>query len=186
MKHVKLLLLFVLFSAATTVYGQAFKKGTNVIALGIGLGSSLSYSYGSISPAFSAQYEKGLWEVGPGVISLGGYLGFISQKNTGSYYRQKWSYTIIGVRSAYHYTGFTEGKLANLDVYAGVMASYHITSYKIDYYGTGGQGFSGDYPSALDANVYVGGRYYFTKNIAGFAEAGYGISYLTIGLAFKF
>lgn len=185
MKQVKLLLLLVLFSAATTVYGQAFKKGTNVIALGIGLGSSLGYSYGSISPAFSAQYEKGLWEVGPGVISLGGYVGFISQKYTAANYKQKWNYTIIGVRSAYHYTGFTSGKLANLDLYAGVMASYHITSYSYNYYGTGSRA-SESYPSALDANIYVGGRYYFTNNIAAFAEAGYGISYLTLGLAFKF
>jgi hypothetical protein len=34
-------------------------------------------------------------------------------------------------------------------------------------------------------NVFVGGRYYFTDNIGAFAELGYGISILNLGLCVK-
>jgi hypothetical protein len=31
----------------------------------------------------------------------------------------------------------------------------------------------------------VGARYYFTESIAAFAQVGYGIAYLTLGVSFK-
>lgn len=171
--------------------GQAFQKGTNVVAVGIGLGSSiLNYSGSSASPAISISYENGAFEAGDnGVISLGGYLGTKSYKYSygeGSYsYKEKWSYTIVGVRGAYHYTGLSNEKI---DVYGGVMLSYNILKYKYtdnegnsDSYSNGGS-----YGSAAGFTAFLGGRYYFTDNIAAMAELGYGVSYLTLGLAFKF
>ena len=34
--------------------------------------------------------------------------------------------------------------------------------------------------------AFVGARYFFAKNLGGFAELGYGVSYLNLGLAYKF
>jgi hypothetical protein len=188
MRRSVVLLLF-LIAPASIISAQPFKKGTNVVSAGVGLGSSFgSFSYGSQTPAISLQYEKGLWEVGSvGVISLGGYVGIKSFKYSGGNsaynYTEKWSYKIIGVRSAFHYNGF---KVEKLDAYAGAMLSYNILNFS--YKDNGGSSTyrdNGNYGSAAGLTFYAGGRYFFSKNLAGFAEVGYGVSYLTLGLALK-
>lgn len=181
----RLVILLIALTGYSVSNAQQFVKGTNMLSPGIGLGSSLGgFSYGSQTPALSIQYERGIWEIGgPGVISLGGYVGRKSYKYSGSGYTQKWGYTIIGVRSAYHYNGINSDKF---DVYGGVMLSYNILNYKYkDNNGTN-IGGSGNYGSAAGFTLYVGGRYFFASNVAAFAELGYGVSYLTLGLAFKF
>jgi hypothetical protein len=125
---------------------------------------------------------------GPGVISLGGYAGIKSYKYSGSsgayHFDEKWNYTVIGVRSAYHYNALNNEKF---DVYGGLMLSYNILSYKYsDNSGTSTFKGSGSYGSNLGLSAFVGGRYLFTDNIGAFAELGYGVSYLTLGVAFKF
>lgn len=181
----KLIFLLVALAATATLHAQQFVQGTNVISAGVGIGSSLgSFTYGSQTPALSLQYERGVWEVGgPGIISLGGYVGRKSYKDAGSGYTQKWGYTIIGIRSAYHYNGINSDKF---DVYGGAMLSFNILNYSYkDNDGNSTSG-TGNYGSAAGFTFYVGGRYFFTPNIAAFAELGYGVSYLTLGLAFKF
>src|SRR5688572_12463518 len=114
---------------------QAFENGTNIVGLGLGLGSSLgTFSGASQTPAISAHFEHGHWSVGgPGVISLGAYLGFKGYSFDGRHplythtYSEKLNYTVIGVRSAYHYNGINN---KNFDVYGGAMLSYNIASYK--------------------------------------------------------
>lgn len=181
----KLIFVVVALAASTTLYAQQFQKGTNILGAGIGLGSSLgSFTYGSQSPAISLQYERGIWDIGgPGVISLGGYAGTKSFKYSGEGFTEKWGYTIIGIRSAYHYNGIKSDKF---DVYGGVMLSYDILNYS--YKDDNGNSINGrgNYGSAAGFTLYVGGRYFFTPNIAAFAELGYGVSYLTLGVAFKF
>ncbi len=169
---------------------QQFLKGSNVASVGIGLGSSiLSYSGASQSPAIDLQYERGVWDMGgPGVISLGGYLGIKTYKYSGKYsdfsYDEKWNYTVIGVRSAYHYNGL---KAEKIDVYGGIMLSYNILNYSYTNSTSAGNfGNSGSYGSTAGFSIYLGGRYFFTNNLAVFAELGYGVAYLSIGAAFKF
>lgn len=172
-----LLLLTLAFFSTSFLAAQEFNKGTNVINAGIGFGGYYNlYRAPSASPSFSASYERGIWEVGgPGVVSLGGYLGFKTYKYDND---DRWNYTIIGVRGAYHYNGL---EVDNLDVYGGVMASYNILSYDDNTYG----GF-GDYGSRPSGTVFVGGRWYFTENFGVFAEVGYGVAYLTTGASFRF
>lgn len=165
-----------------TAFGQGnFEVGSNVIGVGIGFGSTYGggYTYGSQSPAINLQFEHGLWSVGgPGVISLGGYFGYKNYSYGYSVYSSKWNYTVIGVRSAYHYNGIPSSQF---DVYGGLMLGLRIFSYDND------EPFYPD-PSASDIvpTVFVGGRYYFTDNFAGFGEIGSGIGILSIGIAFKF
>jgi len=181
-------LLFTLFTM-NHLHAQSFTKGTAVASVGIGFGSSiLSYGGASQTPAISLQYEQGVWPAGSqGVISLGGYAGYKSYKysgKSGSYvWDQKWDYTVIGVRSAYHYQGIGNDKV---DVFGGVMLSYNLLHYKYsDNAGNNGL-FSGkSYGSGVGLTAYIGGRYYFSSNIAAMAELGYGVSYLTIGASLK-
>ena len=181
-----LLINSIFFSIPDHANAQEFKVGDNVLSLGLGLGSSLGgYSYSSQTPAISIQFEHGQWDVGgPGTISLGGYLGFKSFKYAyPTFYSQKWSYTVIGIRSAYHYNGLN---IQHLDVYGGVMLSYNVLSYTYESNNSFYDNRGGNYPSALGFSIYIGGKYYFSSNVAGFLELGYGISYATIGGSYKF
>jgi hypothetical protein len=173
-------------------YAQHFENGDNILSPGIGFGSALGgrygYSYSSQTPGISLQYEHGNWDVGgPGVISLGAYLGFKSYSYEEAYpyfsYSYKWNYTIIGIRSAYH---FNMINAKDLDVYGGLMLSYSILSFKYsssdptyDYL------YRKSYGSTFDFSLYIGGRYYFTDNVAAFLELGYGISNVTLGASFR-
>lgn len=181
----KILILLTALTASSAGYAQQFVKGTNVISAGVGLGSSLgSFHYGSQTPALSLQYERGVWEIGgPGIVSLGGYAGRKSYKYSGSGYSQDWGYTIIGIRSAYHYNGI---QADHFDLYGGVMLSYNMLDYSYKDNNGNNIGAAGNYGSAAGFTLYLGGRYFFTPAIAAFAELGYGVSYLTLGLAFKF
>jgi hypothetical protein len=105
----KTILLFLL-PLAMSAKSQTYKQGDNVVSEGIGLGSSIANYGGSTqSPGISAQFEHGFWEAGPGVISLGAYVGYKSYKYSGEDggygFNEKWNYTIIGARGAYHFTG---------------------------------------------------------------------------------
>ncbi len=173
---------------ATKSSAQKFEVGNDVIGLGIGLGSTYGYTTSSSSPALSAQYEHGIWNIaGPGVISLGGFLGYKSYSYDGiapGYtFSQKWSYTIIGLRSAYHYNGFQGSKF---DPYGGLMLSYDIVSasytssdHTYDYL------YRGAYGSTFRITLFLGGRYYFSENWAAFGELGFGNAILSLGLAYK-
>src|SRR6185369_6496127 len=125
----------ILTGITSKTFGQEFKNGDNVLSLGLGIGSSLgSAGFTSQSPGISLQYEHGQWDAGgPGTISIGGFLGFKSYRYEARYYpyyySQKYNYTIIGIRSAYH---FNMINVDHLDVYAGLMLSYNILSYTYD------------------------------------------------------
>src|SRR4051812_48627846 len=100
----KKIFFILLISIAASVHPQttsaqgAFQYGDNILAAGIGFGNSYAYNYGSQTPALSIQYEHGQWAVdGPGVISLGGYLGYKSfSYDYYSYYSESASFFIIG------------------------------------------------------------------------------------------
>lgn len=172
-KRIFHLVLLVLVS--TTISAQEFVKGTNVINAGIGLGGTFgSYATTSQSLGFSASFERGIWEIpGPGVISLGGFLGYKSYEYDFFGGSDRWTYTIVGVRGAYHFNGLNVEKL---DVYGGVMLSYNILSFS---------GTSNDFGSRPSATGFVGGRWFFSDSFAAFAEAGYGVAYLTLGVSFR-
>ncbi len=172
------------------VNGQSFDKGTNVLTGGVGLGGRFgSYSFSKQSPALSLAYERGVWnDVGPGVIGLGAYFGFKSFTHTGNdvygSYKQKWNYSIMGLRGAYHYD-FTEKKV--LDTYAGLFLGIYSVNYRADYPIAYPAYLVPRYSGSRFASaLYIGSRYYITENAGVFAELGYGISYLTIGGQIKF
>ncbi len=194
MKNISIVILILLSSF--TNYSQEFKKGTQVLSAGIGFGSNWGLGNGGTqTPALSVSYEQGIWDIdGPGVISLGGYIGHKSfHRNYDSPYywsKQRLSYTMIGARSAYH---FNMVEVDNLDLYAGAMLSFNIARYKFE------DGFkdpnntiapfgfdrNGSYGSRVGLSFYGGARYFFNSQFAAFGEIGYGVSYLTLGIAYR-
>jgi len=186
-----LLLAGIIFLNADRSSAETFREGSNVISGGLGFGSALagSLSYGSQSPGLALSFEHGMWEVGgPGAISLGGYLGYKSYKYSVSgvsggviyNYTQKWSYTIIGLRSAYHYNGFTDEKF---DPYGGLMLSYDIFGHSISGDNSGVVNIKGN--SEVFLSAFFGARYYFADNLAVYGEIGYGVAFFTVGLSYN-
>lgn len=166
---------------AVAAQAQQFQKGTTAANAGIGLGTALG-GLGKARPAISLSVDHGMWEVGgPGVISLGGYIGNTGYKYTDLGYTAKWNYTIVGVRGAYHYNGFTH--IPELDIYGGVMLGYNIAKYSSD---SGDDSLGSSYGSGIGLSGFVGGRWFFTEQLGVYAELGYGVSVLNVGVTYKF
>ena len=77
MKIIKIYLAVLVLLPFTMNAQPVYQLGSNVVGFGLGVGGNfgLSSSYQS-APAINFQYEHGLKQLGPGVLSLGAYLGF--------------------------------------------------------------------------------------------------------------
>ncbi|MGB6152534.1 MAG: outer membrane beta-barrel protein [Pricia sp.] len=161
-----------------SISAQEFSKGTNVINAGLGFGGAydLGRFNSSLALGLNVSYERGIWEVGgPGVISLGGYIGTTAYNLDFGVDDDTVRYTSFGVRGAYHFNFIG---VDNLDVYAGPMITVDVVSVDNDAFDTLDGGLSG--------SVFAGARWYFTDNFGAFAELGYGVSFLSLGAAFRF
>ncbi|MFN3952176.1 MAG: outer membrane beta-barrel protein [Thermaurantimonas sp.] len=172
-KNVFILVISIGLTVASSVESAAqYEAGDKLLNVGIGLGFSLG-SGKSTLPPISLSYEHGFTDK----ISVGGFLGYAGSKVENSLYKINYTYLMLGARGSYHF--YVNN---NIDAYGGVLLGYNILSSKIDPeppipISTASSG--------LVYGFYVGGRYYFTEKIGAFAELGYGISYVTVGLAVK-
>ena len=154
-------------------------KGVNVLNAGIGIGSYGMSGTGGLP--ITASFEHGFSKN----ISAGVNLGLV-HKSYADYW--KYNYLLIGVRGSYHLGEALKIANPNVDVYAGAGLLYRRFSVKYggsdseldDYYG--GQASSGD----MTIDLHAGGRYLFNNHLGAFAEVGYGISPLQLGLTVKF
>jgi zinc transporter ZupT len=155
---------------------QVYKKGDKLLNAGLGLGSN----FGGGIP-IGASFEYGIHED----ISVGGYLGY-------GYYSYRWwgttvsvSNFLLGARGSYHL-----GKFIDLgpqfDPYAGLLLGYNIASASIKSNDPNiNRAFGSVSSGGLLFGAHIGLRYYHKENLGGFAELGYGISFLTVGVALK-
>lgn len=179
MKQIQLIAMaLIILALGGNAKAQSFEKGTNALNIGIGVGGNYGYwDGGSALPQFSASFERGVWDIpGPGVISIGGYLGHKAYKYRAYGNDWSWSYTTIGARAAYHYTGIDNEKL---DVYGGALIGYVL--YRADGYTYGGGGGA--------AGAFAGGRYMFSPNFGVYAElagGNYNLAILNGGITLKF
>ncbi|MEZ4808277.1 MAG: hypothetical protein R2815_12510 [Flavobacteriales bacterium] len=176
-------------ACATRVNAQ-FEIGDNVAGISIGLGGNYVTNT-SQSPALGLSFEHGVTDLGPGVLGIGGYLGYKSLGYKARYinaYEYDWRYTylILGVRGAWHYNEWHGND--RLDTYGGLMLSYNSVSWKDNtVYPSGAVVVSsGSASSGLGFTGFLGTRYYFNDNFAVHGELGYGIAILNLGLSYKF
>jgi hypothetical protein len=160
--------------------------GTNVLNLGIGLGNRYGYGSGllggssSVSPALSVSYERGVMPLGPGVLGVGGFVGYQGAKyDLGG--GDKWKYTdiIVTVRGAFHYPVTPQ-----FDAYGGLGLGLRHAG--VSFEGSSFAGVGSSSGNELTAGLFVGGRYFFTSSIGAFAELGYDQTFLKLGLSAKF
>lgn len=160
-----------------------FQNGDQVMNVGLGIGNTL-YSkgfYQSKFPSVSAFYEfcvKDQLFDQNSTLGVGGYLGFTGAKTGNLDYGRRYTSIIIGPRAAVHYQF-----LENLDTYGGLMLGYNIVSAKWTGDEEWGSNTASD--SGFTWSLFIGGRYYFKENMAGLVELGYGISYITVGVALR-
>jgi|SRR5690554_4649354 len=178
----------VVCGASTGIGAQnIFSKGDQVVNLGLGIGSYYGGSgYSSSIPPLSVSYEKGIIDGlldGKGSIGVGGYLGYSANKWEtvvgGDTYGYKYSYMMIGARGAFHYQ-FVD----KLDTYGGLMLGYNVVGSK-SIGNNSGVDFGSATASGIGYSAFVGARYQFTDRICGFAELGYGVSALELGISIK-
>lgn len=98
------------------------------------------------------------------------------------YLRYSGGYTFIyaGARGSYHLGELLDVKNKKFDPYAGATLGFRHYGYTHVY----GYDYGG-YNSGLFLGAHLGARYYFSDKVGGFAEVGYGISALKVGLAAK-
>jgi len=161
---------------------QLFQEGSKMLHLGIGVGSPYVYSGSDLSiPPIHASFEYGIKEK----IGIGGLIGYTaSEYNTtffSSSYSWKFSYLVIGARGAYHFLNNEK-----MDAYAGLMLAYNSASAKFESSDPDLERLVSE-PSVggVTLGAFLGGRYMFNEKIGAFAELGYNISWLSVGLNVK-
>lgn len=182
MKRIVLFLLPFVVSAA--IAKTPFNKTDKVAQVGIGLGGIGGFYGTSSLPVISAGLDFGVHEY----VSVGGVVGYFSSKFespvffANQLYRWKYSYITIGARGSYHFLQIPNEKL---DVYGGAGLGYNIVSATYD--GPANlQGFAaGASGSYLFFGIHAGARYYFSPKFAAYAELGYGLGFLNVGIALK-
>lgn len=140
----------------------SFNKGDKVIDVTVGIPHL--YGYGMGIPPIIGSFELGIVDgiFDKAAVGVGGYVGISTSKFlSDSYFNFH-----FGVKGAFHYP------LVNkLDTYAGITTGYTISDL-------GSYGF--------DMGAFVGARYYFKDAFGVMAEAGYGVTFLRLGVSFKF
>lgn len=150
----------------SSAFAQAYSKGDNLLNIGVGLGGGFGTPIGlSFEHGFSDQ------------ISGGAYVAYANKKVPTGMGDFKYTYILTAARASYHFDLSVE----NLDVYLGAIFGYNIASAK--WTGTGA--VPGASAGGLIYGGHAGARYFFSEKIGLFAEAGYGVGSLNVGLAFK-
>lgn len=165
---------------STSGMAQAYSQGDNLLNVGLGIGSNLSASgLTQTLPPIGISYEKGIKDK----ISVGGYVGMAGASSESFGWKWTYSYIVVGARGSYHFSMSND----KFDPYVGLMAGYNAASVTV----TKPAGWAGpDIAAASAGGVifggHIGARYYFTEKIGAFAELGYGIALLNVGVTAKF
>lgn len=183
MKHLKFVPLLMMLGASLSASAQS--RGVNgptqpvqvgSVILNLGLGVGANYQNANYNSAFGtkASMEVGLWEAGPGVITLGGEIG--GSFTNGGYDDNYKAHTIVVAGRAAWHAGWG---IKGLDTYGGVSAGpgFRHVHYDDPTYN------NNDVVAAL--GIFVGASYFVTPNFGFNAEAGYDITNLQVGIVFK-
>lgn len=115
-------------------------------------------------------------------ISVGGSFDYLRYRYD-SYYSYGYGYNVfyVGARGSYHLGEALRVRDKKFDPYVGASLGYRHTGYSgYDYYGGYGYG------NGLFIGLHVGSRYMFSPTVGAFAEVGYGVSALKLGVSAKF
>lgn len=172
---------------------------TTFLSMGLGMGGYYPYTGAAYveNPTISLMCDHTVVKrLGPGKLNMGGIMAYTSiYSNYTDYYtnydyEQRWNYYIFGGRVTYNVQPFS-GK--NMDMYAGVMAAYYITTFSFasddpNYAEPSDPGYSLKYGQAsnfFSPGVFVGFRTWLNTHSSLWAEAGYGYTTFNFGVSYR-
>jgi hypothetical protein len=168
----------------THVYSQKsapvdpMSEGSWVISAGVGPGTHLFGNGYGFGPGFKFFFENGTWQLGPGVLTMGGEVGFsFFSDYFEPGYRETWLNFMFGARSAYHY-GW---KIPGLDTYGGIPLGIGFSAYTFKDY----PGRHSHQPVFPYVGAFVGASYFFNNHIGLNGEFGFNVTYANIGVIYK-
>lgn len=179
-------------------YQGAFLNG-NIVVQG-GLGLALDPFGDIVVPPLSVMVDYGKEiELGNGLIlplSFGATMGYYKTEYKYDWYtynhtyNYKWEYSdfYFGGRAAYHLNKLAKWTSDKVDLYGGVMIGFEVISsdFSSSYNGSQNDWYSEpNNDSSLIMDTFGGIRYFFTPQLGGYAEIGYGIEWFKIGLSYK-
>lgn len=166
------------FVLTTSAFAQkyGYSQGDKLLNVGIGLNS---YYNGGIP--FGASLEFGVTET----ISVGVNVDYLSYTyNYGALGSSKFTALYFGGRGSYHFNELFNLNNDKVDLYGGATLGYRSFSWKDSFSSTS---LGDSYGSGVYLGIFVGGKYYFSNSVGGFAELGaIGSTNVRIGLAIKF
>ena len=174
MKRITFILAFALF---TVIQFGAFAQNAareKYLNAGIGVGA---FTAGGIPIGVSL--EVGIKEN----ISVGGFLDYARYGYKFGGYKWRYNFIYFGARGSYHFGDLLQLANEKLDPYAGVSLGIRTASYS-DNDGAGT--FNSPYSSGVITGLHAGAHYYLNNNLGGFAEVGYGVAALRLGVTLKF
>ena len=163
-------------TAQLTTGNPNFAKGDIDINAGIGLLQTYYNNTSTVMPPLSVSAEYGVTDK----ISVGGFIGYSTSKEEFLGGQANYSFLIIGARGSYHFKIWDK-----MDTYAGLMLGYNNVTGRYDSTFDEGLYDFNVAASGMALSGYVGGRYNIKDNISAYAEIGYGISVLNLGVSFK-
>ena len=101
------------------------KKGSVTFMAGVGIGNEYNSNYYNSALGTKAAIEVGLWQAGPGVITLGAQAGGTFSNGGSTFNNYKAHTFIVAGRSAWHHGWNVKG----LDTYAGLSAGAGFNQY---------------------------------------------------------
>ncbi len=190
----KIYLLIAVIFSAISLNAQSYNKGDMTIGVAVGLPATFD---GLMIPPVSV---VGDYMLKPNLfndksaLSVGAVVGVSATSYDATIVSSQNFNTIVGGRAALHY----DIDVKNLDLYAGVVLGLSTTISRASYgavepvkvmgtvitegheaYSKTNTGFGFGY------STFVGASYKFAERLSAFAEVGYGISYLQVGIGYK-
>jgi len=183
-KLLKITLLVAVLGFLGTVKGYSrypldpVKVGKWFLNVGAGPGTHYFGNGTGFGPAIKGSFEAGMWDAGPGVITLGGETAFsFFSHHFGDGWHESWANFIVGARGAYHYGWDVEG----LDTYAGVPLGMGFCLHGAD----SKPGKLGSTPVYPYFGIFCGASWFFTKDFGVNGEVGFNATYANIGIIYK-
>ena len=153
------------------------EKGSVIFNAGVGVGNEYNSNYYNNAVGTKAAIEVGLWQAGPGVITLGAEVGgTFSNGGPARFDNYKAHTFVVAGRSAWHHGWNIKG----LDTYAGLSAGAGFNQFS---YNDGGTIKQNEVVPVFGA--FVGASYFVTPTFGFNIEAGYDITQIQGGVILK-
>ncbi|MCW3073499.1 MAG: hypothetical protein JWP69_568 [Flaviaesturariibacter sp.] len=171
--------------------GALVHKGSKSLSIGLGFKTSWDEYGDKIKmPPLSASLDFGVADnvtIGPYVAvsstSGEGYGDFVDTQTgniSSAYYTYTYSHKLVGLRGTYNLPVSDK-----LSAYAGAMLGYHFAKVKYTHSTLQNATIKDAKGNELLYNFFIAGKYALSPNASAFAELGYGVTFLNIGVAIK-